>query len=186
MKRLLPILLLLLAMTASFAVIGLIILFATGTVNNLQEVSDLLSGKKVGETTQLTQSQPAHTQDAVETLNQHKNELQQDIAQLQQNATELQQQQTQLQEDLNALQQEQGQAGTANAQQRTKRKAAVVGLFNGMRPADAAAVMDNLSDDLVLELLIDMDERQGARILTALADDQRKATLIEKFLQGKN
>jgi len=55
-----------------------------------------------------------------------------------------------------------------------------------MRPADAAAVMDNLSDDLVLELLIDMDERQGARILTALADDQRKATLIEKFLQGKN
>ena len=185
MKRIITLFLILLAMTASFAVIGLIILFATGTVNSLQEVSNLLAGKKPGEETALTASQPAHIQDAVETLNQHKNELQQDISQLQQSATDLKQQQTQLQEDLTALQQEQGQEGTANAQQRAQRKAAVVGLFNGMRPADAAAVMDNLSDDLVLELLIDMDERQGARILTALANDQRKATLIEKFLQGK-
>jgi len=186
MKRIVTLLLILLAMTASFAVIGLIVLFATGTVNNLQEVSDLLSGKKLGETSQLTQSQPTQIQDAVEMLNQHKNELQQDISQLQQSATDIQQQQAQLQEDLNALQKEQGQEGTANAQQRAQRKAAVVGLFNGMRPADAAAVLDNLSDDLVLEMLIDMDERQGARILTALANDQRKATLIEKFLQGKN
>lgn len=182
MKRLFILLILIIAMTVSFAAIGLVVLFATGAVNNLQDVQNLLAGRKLGETEQVvTQSPPI--QDAVETLNQHKTELQNDIAQLQQNAKELKQQQAKLQEDLDALQNKQGEQGTQNAEQRAARKAEVVALFNQMRPADAAAVMDNLDDDLVLELVIDMDERQGARVLTALADDQRKAQLIEKFLQ---
>lgn len=186
MKRLFPLLLILLAMTASFVVIGLIVLFATGTVNTLQDVTDLLTGKKPSETTRLTKNPPEHMQDAVQALTQHKNELQQDISQLQENATELKEQREKLQEELDKLQDQQGDQSTENAQQRASRKDAVVTLFNKMRPADAAAVMDNLSDELVLELLMGMDDRQGARILTALADDQRKATLIEKFLQNKN
>ena len=186
MKRLVTILLVLLAMTASFAVIGLIVLFATGTVNTLQDVSNLLAGKKPGETTQQTKTPPEQIQDAVQALTQHKNELQQNISQLQLSAAELRQQREKLQDDLQKLQNQQNDQGTENAQQRAARKAEVVTLFNQMRPADAAAVMDNLSDELVLELIVDLDERQGARILTALADDQRKATLIEKFLQSKN
>jgi flagellar motility protein MotE (MotC chaperone) len=186
MKRLVALLLILLGMTVSFAVIGLIILFATGTVNNLEEVSDLLAGKKPGADAPQISEQPTQIQDAVQTLTQHKNEIEQDISQLQKNSADLQQQTAKLQEDLKALQEEQGQQGTDGAEQRAKRKEATVALFNGMRPAAAAAIMDNLGDDLVLEFLADMDPTQGARILTALGDDQRKATLIEKFLQNKN
>lgn len=185
MKRLSILLIILLAMTLSFAVIGLIVLFATGTVNNLEEVTHLLTGNKISDETHLPANQSTQLQDAIQTLSQHKSELEQDLSKLQQNATELKQQHANLQDNLNALQNNQDQQGTQNAQQREARKTEVVALFNKMRPADAAAVMDNLSDDLVLELLMDMDERQGAQILTALADDQRKATLIEKFLQTK-
>jgi flagellar motility protein MotE (MotC chaperone) len=105
---------------------------------------------------------------------------------MQQTSADLMQQKAKLQEELKALEEQQGQQGSAGAEQREARKAATVALLNGMRPADAAAVMDNLGDDLVLELLVEMDERQGARIITALGNDRRKAALIEKFLSNKN
>jgi flagellar motility protein MotE (MotC chaperone) len=185
MKRLATILLILLGMTLSFAVIAFIVLFATGTVSNLQDASDLLAGKKLGESAPITATQPDQIQDAVQTLTQHKAELEQDISNLQQSAADIQQQKTKLEEDLKALQENQGQQGAAGAEQRAKRKEATVALFNGMRAPDAAGIMDNLSDDLVLELLADMDPTQGANIITALANDQRKATLIEKLLTNK-
>lgn len=185
MKRLITILLILLGMTLSFAVIGFIVLFATGTVNNLQDASALLAGKKLGEDTPITTTQPDQIQDAVQTLTQHKTELEQDISKLQQSAADIQQQKAKLEEDLKALQEDQGQQGAAGAEQRAKRKEATVNLFNEMRAPDAAAIMDNLGDDLVLELLVDMDPDKSARIITALANDQRKATLIQKFLTNK-
>jgi flagellar motility protein MotE (MotC chaperone) len=185
MKRLATILILLLGMTLSFAVIGFIVLFATGTVNNLQDASDLLAGRKPGESTPTTATQPDQIQNAVQALTQHKNELEQDISKLQQSAKDIQQQKAKLEEDLKALQDNQGQQGAAGAEQRAQRKTATVALFDGMRPGEAAGIMDNLGDDLVLELLADMDPTQAARIITALGNDQRKATLIEKFLTSK-
>lgn len=185
MKRILTLLLILIGMTLSFAVIGLIVLFATGTVNNLQDVSNLLAGRKFGEEAISTTSQPEKTQDALQLLTQHQNELEQTVSTLQQKAETLKNEQAKLQEDLNALQNQQGDQGTENAQKRAERKAETVALFNQMRPADAAAIMDNLGDDLVLELITEMDGRQGARILSALANEQRKAKLIEQFLQNK-
>jgi flagellar motility protein MotE (MotC chaperone) len=53
-----------------------------------------------------------------------------------------------------------------------------------MRPADAAAIMDGLDDGLVLEILPRLKQRQAARILNTLSDDQRKADLSRQLVEG--
>jgi flagellar motility protein MotE (MotC chaperone) len=185
MKRLITLCLVLLGMTLSFGVIGLIVLFATGTVSTVEEVSHLLSGRKAGEALPVTFSPAAHIVDAVQTFQEHKDEVAQDLSLLQQSASDLQLEKDNLMADLKVLQAEQRQEGAADSEQRAGRLAATVALFNGMRPADAAVIMDNLNDGLTLELLTAMDERLAARVLTDLGNDPRKAALIEKFLQIK-
>ena len=53
-----------------------------------------------------------------------------------------------------------------------------------MRPADAAAIFDQMPDAMVLELLPKLKEKQAARLLNSLADDARKASLSETLLSG--
>ena len=74
------------------------------------------------------------------------------------------------------------------AAQRAIRLAQLVSLYGAMRPADAAAIFDQeetMPDDLVLEILTQLTDRQAARILNSLGDDQRKARLTALLLTGQ-
>jgi len=184
-KKLALILLLFLSMTLSFVAIGLVILFATGAVTSMDEATALLSGELPGgESAFLQNDEVAEVEDGLLLLQQQKQELEQQILALQENRTTLEAKKTVLSESVGALEQ-QSLAGSADqAEERAKRLEQLRVLYSAMRPADAAAVFDQMPDEIVLEILPLLKERQQARVLNSLGDDARKATLSQKLLEG--
>ena len=61
----------------------------------------------------------------------------------------------------------------------------ILTLYSAMRPGDAATIFDGMPDNMVLELLPLLKDRQAARILNGLADNDRKARLSAQLLTGK-
>lgn len=53
-----------------------------------------------------------------------------------------------------------------------KRVTKLARLYNEMKPADAAAIMDALNDDITIAILQRMDESQCAKVLTAFEPDK--------------
>lgn len=184
MKKLALILVLLVGMTLSFAAIGLVMLFALKVVSNMDEVRDLLTGKMPGAESALVKpSEIVETQDALLLLQQQKQEIEQDLQDLQQDHARLQAEKSILSGELGELS-AQNQAGNPDAiQAREERLAQLVALYDAMRPADAAAIMDGLSDELILEVLPRLKGRQAARILNNLGDDARKARLATMLVE---
>ncbi len=186
MKKLALILLLVVGMTLSFAAIGLVMLFALKVVNNIDEVRDLILGKTPGaENTLLKQGEIEVEQDALLLLQQQKQELEQDLNDLKTQHDSLIIKKAMLGGEVGQLEQQSQTGNKDMAQAREERMKQMVALYDAMRPADAAAIMDGLSDELILELLPRLKGRQAARILNSLADDQRKARLSTQLVEGQ-
>ena len=184
MKKLALILLLLVGMTLSFAAIGLVMLFALKVVSNMDDVRDLLTGKMPGaESTLIKPSEVVEAQDALLLLQQQKQELEQDLQDLMQDRARLQTEKSILSGEVGELEAQTQAGGQDAVQAREERLEQMVALYNAMRPADAAAIMDGLSDELILEVLPRLKERQAARILNNLGDDARKARLATLLVE---
>lgn len=65
-----------------------------------------------------------------------------------------------------------------------KRVSKLARLYNEMKPADAAAAMDQLDDDLCILILQRMDEGQAAKILAEF-DASKTARLTKLMYEGK-
>ncbi len=185
MKKLALIFLLMIGMTLSFAAIALVMLFALKVVTSIDEVADLLTGQMPGAESVLIKSgEIEQVQDALLLLQQHKKEIEQDVQDLESQRKSLEQRKIALGGDVTALE-EQSQVGSQDeVAARKERLDQMIALYDAMRPADAAAIMDGLDDGLVLEILPRLKQRQAARILNTLSDDQRKADLSRQLVEG--
>lgn len=186
MKKLALLLLLAVGMTLSFAAIGLVMLFALKVVNNMDEVHDLITGKTPGtESALVKQGEVEEMQDALLLLQQQKQELEQDLQDLQTQRDSLIEKKQELGGELNELEQNNQTSSEEKAKAREERISQMVTLYNAMRPADAAAIMAGLSDELILEVLPRLKDRQAARILNSLVNDQGKTGLASKFVEDQ-
>ncbi len=186
MKKIALILLLSIGMTLSFAAIGLVILFATGAVKNIDEALALISGQMLGgESAFLKPDEIREAQDGLLLIQQQKQELEQQILTLQESQSVLEQERDKLSTEVKDLTTQNDQGSQDAAEQRKQRLAQLTTLYSAMRPADAAAIMDQMTDEMVLEILPTLPDRNAARILNNLGDDVRKARLSEQMLDGK-
>ena len=185
MKKLVLILLLVMGMGLSFSAIGLVMLFATGVVENVDEARALLLGQMPGsQSAFLRAGEVSQEQDALMLLQQQKEELQGDLQRLVDEQKVLVQVRDSLSTEVKDLIQ-QGESGSEDKSRlRSERLQQLTTLYGAMRPGDAAAIMDQMSDEMVLEILPTLKERQAARILNALANDERKANLSVLLLEG--
>lgn len=186
MKKLALILLLVLGMALSFAAIGLVMLFATGVVKSLDEARQLLIGEMPGagsvyaETNEIIQ-----VQDALTLLRRQKQELEGEITKLKEHEATLASAKDSLSAQVRDLTQQGSQSSEEAARARELRLNQLVTLYGAMRPGDAATIFDQMPDEMVLEILPRLKDRQAARILNGLADDDRKARLSALLLAGK-
>jgi len=174
-KKLMLILLLAIGMTLSFAAIALVMLFALNVVESLDEARALLTGQMPGtEMTLFKEGELDQVQDALLLLQHHKQEIEQDLEKLEEQFKKLEQEKGTLEGEIGNLQ-EQTQDGDQNAvQAREQRLEQAIALYSAMRPADAAAIMQDLPDEMILEILPKLQERQAGRILSGLKDDQKR------------
>lgn len=185
MKKLALIFLLLIGMTLSFAAIALVMLFALKVVTSMDEVTDLLTGQMPGAESALVKSgEIEQVQDALLLLQQHKKEIEQDLEDLKSDADSLEQRKMELGGDVATLEAKNQEGSQDEMAARKERLEQMVALYDAMRPADAAAIMDGLSDELVLDILPKLKQRQAARILNSLGNDQRKADLSRQLVEG--
>ncbi len=185
MKKIALILLLVIGMTLSFTAIGLVILFATSAVQNIDEAKALLSGELPGgESAFLKPDEVWEAQDGLLLLQQQKAELEEQIVTLRENQTVLEQETIRLSDEVKTKATENAQGNEAETKKRADRLAQLTTLYGAMKPADAAAIMDQMDDAMVLEILPALPERNAARILNSLGDDGRKATLSAALLSG--
>ena len=186
MKKIALILLLLIGMSLSFTAIGLVILFATGAVESIDEAKQLLSGQLPGgESAFLKPDEIREAQDGLLLLQQQKQELEEQIVTLRESQEVLQQERDKLSQEVAGDSEQMTEKQKADAAKRTERLAQLTTLYSAMRPADAAAIMNGMTDEMILEILPTLPERNAARILNGLADEQRKADLTAKLLNGQ-
>jgi flagellar motility protein MotE (MotC chaperone) len=184
-KKLALIFLLMIGMTLSFAAIALVMLFALKVVTSIDEVTNLLTGQMPGAESVLIKSgEIEQVQDALLLLQQHKKEIEQDVQDLESQRDSLEQRKVALGGDVTALEAQSQVGNQDEVAARKERLDQMITLYNAMRPADAAAIMDGLDDGLVLEILPRLKQRQAARILNTLSDDQRKADLSRQLVEG--
>jgi len=177
--------LLLIGMTLSFAAIALVMLFALKVVTSMDEVTDLLTGQMPGAESALVKTgEIEQVQDALLLLQQHKKEIEQDLQDLQSERDSLEQRKIELGGDVTLLEEKNQEGSQDEVAARKERLEQMVALYDAMRPADAAAIMDGLSDELVLDILPKLKQRQAARILNSLGNDQRKADLSRQLVEG--
>lgn len=185
MKKIALILLLVIGMTLSFAAIGLVILFATGAVESIDQAKALLAGELPGgESAFLKPDEVRQAQDGLLLLQQQKQELEEQIVTLRESQTVLEQKRNELSGEVKDLTTQSDQGNQNAAAKRAERLAQLTTLYSAMRPGDAAAIMDQMSDEMVLEILPTLPERNAARILNGLGDDERKARLSAQLLSG--
>jgi len=184
-KKLALIFLLLIGMTLSFAAIALVMLFALKVVTSMDEVTDLLTGQMPGAESALVKAgEIEQVQDALLLLQQHKKEIEQDLEDLKSDRDSLEQRKMELGGDVATLEAQNQEGSQDEVAARKERLEQMVALYDAMRPADAAAIMDGLSDELVLDILPKLKQRQAARILNSLGNDQRKADLSRQLVEG--
>ncbi|MBT3603129.1 MAG: hypothetical protein HN521_08695 [Candidatus Latescibacteria bacterium] len=185
MKKIALIFLLMIGMTLSFAAIALVMLFALKVVTSMDEVTDLLTGQMPGaESTLIKSSEIEQVQDALLLLQQHKKEIAQDLEDLKTQRDSLELRKMELGGEVTQLEEQSLEGSEDQVAARKERMAQMVALYDAMKPADAAAIMDGLSNQLVLEILPQLKQRQAARILNSLADDQRKSDLSRQLVEG--
>ncbi len=186
MKKLILILLLILGMTLSFAAIGLVMLFATGVVASPEEAKQLLMGELEGaDPALLKPGEVVQVQDALLMLQQQKQELEQDLQKLKEQRDTLALKRDSLSTEVMGLTQSSLTEGGKQAELRAQRLDQAVSIYAALRPADAAAIMDQMTDDMILEILPKLQQRQAARILNSLQDDDRKAKLSARLIEGR-
>jgi flagellar motility protein MotE (MotC chaperone) len=184
-KKIALMFLLLIGMTLSFAAIALVMLFALKVVTSMDEVTDLLTGQMPGAESALVKSgEIEQVQDALLLLQQHKKEIEQDVEDLRSQRDSLEQRKMELGGDVTLLEEKNQEGSQDEVAARQERLEQMVALYDAMRPADAAAIMDGLSDELVLDILPKLKQRQAARILNSLGNDQRKADLSRQLVEG--
>jgi len=184
-KKIALMFLLLIGMTLSFAAIALVMLFALKVVTSMDEVTDLLTGQMPGAESALVKTgEIEQVQDALLLLQQHKKEIEQDLQDLQSERDSLEQRKIELGGDVTLLEEKNQEGSQDEVAARKERLEQMVALYDAMRPADAAAIMDGLSDELVLDILPKLKQRQAARILNSLGNDQRKADLSRQLVEG--
>ena len=185
MKKLALILLLVMGMILSFSAISLVMLFALQVVGSLDDVRGLILGELSGAESPLQQAGPlVKVQDALKLLQQDKQELQSDLAQLQDAKKTLEEERERLSSEVKDLQTETEASGETQDAERAERLQQLITLYSAMRPADAATIMDRMTDELVLDILPHLQDRQAARILNSLGDDDRKARLSNLLVEG--
>jgi flagellar motility protein MotE (MotC chaperone) len=185
-KKLALILLLILGMALSFAAISLVMLFAMRVVSSVDEARQLLIGEMPGAGSVYTETNEIiQVQDALTLLRQHKQELEGEITKLKEHEATLATTKDSLSAQVRDLAQQGSQTNEEAARARAARLSQMVTLYSAMRPGDAAAIFDGMSDDIVLELLPLLKDRQAARILNGLADNDRKAALSAQLLTGE-
>jgi len=65
-----------------------------------------------------------------------------------------------------------------------KRISKLARLYGQMKPKDAVAILDDLNDDMIIEILQKMDESQSAKILAGF-DPSKSARLTQSMYNGK-
>ena len=184
MKKLVLILLLLVGMSLSFAAIGMVMLFATGVVGSIEDVRSLLMGEMAGAGAPPEVGEIVQEQDALLLLQKQKQELQQELLNLEDQRQALAQTKQLRSDEIGDLSQ-QGQTGQQDqAKLREERLKQLVVLYNAMRADQAAAIMDQMPDEMILEILPRLKERQAARILSSLGDEKRRADPSAQILSG--
>ena len=152
MKKIALIFLLMIGMTLSFAAIALVMLFALKVVTSMDEVTDLLTGQMPGaESTLIKSSEIEQVQDALLLLQQHKKEIAQDLEDLKTQRDSLELRKMELGGEVTQLEEQSLEGSEDQVAARKERMAQMVALYDAMKPADAAAIMDGLSNQLVLE-----------------------------------
>ena len=186
MAKILLILALVLGMIVSFAAIGLVVLFATGAVKDMDEVRTLLAGELPrGEGALAEAGRIVRERDAIRLLRQQRGELQQDLVTLRETKENLERLKEALLEEINSLQKQISTGDEERDRLRQERFEKTIAWLNRMSTAEAAAIMDELSDEMVLRLLPGLEDEQAAGILSAMANDQRKADIIAQLVKGK-
>jgi len=173
-------------MALSFAAIGLVMLFAMGVVTNLDEARQLIIGDLTGAGSVYTETNEIiQVQDALTLLRRQKQELEGQITKLKEHESTLATTRDSLSSQVKDLAQQGSQTDSVATRQRAARLQQLVTLYSAMRPGDAATIFDKMPDDMVLELLPLLKDRQAARILNGLADQDRKAKLSAQLLLGQ-
>lgn len=188
MKKLALILLLILGMTLSFSAIALVMLFANGVIDTMDGARELIMGELPGgESSLLKTGEVVQVQDALLLLQQQKQELEGDLLKLREDQASLQTVRDSLSGEVKNVATRAQAANQDQAEQREKGLEQAAALYSALRPADAAAILDVTTDDqMVLDILSRLKERQAARILNALQDPNRKARLTTSLVEGKN
>ena len=183
MKKLLLVVLLLVGMALSFAAIALVMLFASGAVQNFDQVKTIVTGEiTIADSSMLGGDEVSRVQDALILLQQQKQTMQQDYRNLQIKRDALALTTQALADSLTAISDQGKTAGANQSEDREQRLQEIIALYSAMRPGDAAVIMDKMSDEMILKILPGLKGRQRAKILSALPDDQRKADLTAKLL----
>ncbi|OGG56822.1 MAG: hypothetical protein A3F84_10515 [Candidatus Handelsmanbacteria bacterium RIFCSPLOWO2_12_FULL_64_10] len=178
-------LLLIIGMTLSFAAIGLVMLFATGTVKNLNEAKNLfIHGEVASDSSLVAPDAVESMQDALAQLQLQRQELATVLEEMKADTSKLIQQKAQIEQEVQGLLPQQAQAQQRKAQIQADRLVLLVKLYDTMKPADAAAIMDQMDIDLVLQILPKLKLRQQAKILSTMTDEARKVQITE-MLAGK-
>jgi flagellar motility protein MotE (MotC chaperone) len=183
--KILLFLLLIIGMTLSFAAIGLVMLFATGTVKNLNEAKNLfIHGEATPDSALVAPDEVEKMQDALAQLQLQRQELSTVLEEMKSDTSKLIQQRAQIQQEVQDLLPQQAQAQQKKAQMRAEQLVQLIKLYDTMKPADAASIMDQMDMDLVLEILPKLKLRQQAKILAAMTDETRKVQITE-MMGGK-
>ena len=178
-------LLLIIGMTLSFVAIGLVMLFVTGTVKSVHEAKNLfIHGETASDSSLVAPDEVGQTQDALAQLQLQRQELAQMIQTMQADTSTLLQRKTAIEKEIQAILPDSQKAQEKKATMRAEQLAQLVKLYDTMKPADAAAVMDQMDIDLVLDILPKLKLRQQAKILSAMADESKKVQITE-MLAGK-
>ena len=187
MKKLALIFLLILGMTLSFSAIALVMLFANGVFNTMDEAREFIMGElSTGDASLLQTGEVIQVQDALLQLQQQKQELEGDKLKLREDLESLQSVRDSLSGEIKTVATQAQAANQTQAQQREKGLEQAAALYSALRPADAAAILDVTEDDkMVLDILSKLKDRQAARILNALQDANRKARLTTALVEGK-
>ena len=178
-------LLLIIGMTLSFVAIGLVMLFATGTVKSVHEAKNLfIHGEASSDSSLVAPDEMGQTQDALAQLQLQRQELDKTIQEMQADTSSLIQRKTAIEKEIQAILPDSQKAQEKKATIRAEQLVQLVKLYDAMKPADAAAVMDLMDIDLVLDILPKLKLRQQAKILSAMADESKKVQITE-MLAGK-
>lgn len=178
-------LLLVIGMTLSFAAIGLVMLFTTGAVKSWNEAKNLfIHGEAASDSSLVAPDEVESMQDALAQLQLQRQELANMLEEMKADTSQLIQRKAQIETEVQSLLPKQVEVEQKKAQFQKERLDQLVKLYDTMKPADAAGIMDQMDIDLVLQILPRLKLRQQAKILSAMQDEFRKVRISE-MLAGK-